>query len=193
MALVTAAVASVAVGAYGAYQQKRAGDRAYGLARQQAGRQAFYDEQLRALLQDPSKIYEDPGYQEAFRQGTQAVERAGTLQGFTGSGNAAIALQRFGQSFAADYLNQQRQLLAGLSGAQVNPAQAMQVGAGQQAGAFQSMGNVLASLGYGLAGIGGTTFGGAGAGTGGFGAGTSVPGTMSTGGGYIVNVPGAGS
>lgn len=187
MALVTTAVVGTGISAYSAYSQKRAGDKMAGLGRSQANRQAYYDEQLRALMQDPSKIYEDPGYKEAFGQGTQAVERAGTLSGFTGSGNAAIALQKFGQSFASDYLRQQQQLLAGLSGAQFNPASAMQAGAGAQTDAIGQLGNTLANLGY--------TFGGAGRGGGGGSAGTgigtptSIPGTMNAGGGYIFNMP----
>lgn len=185
MALTTAAVVTAAAGAYGAYNSKKAGDRMANLGRSQADRQAYYDQQLRDLIADPSKLYDDPGYQESMRQGIQAVERAGTLQGFTGSGNAAIALQRFGQSFASDYLRQQQQLLASLSGAQFNPAQAMSAGAGADAQAFQQLGSTLASLGY--------TFG-AGQKSGGypsegFGASTSVPGTMDAGGGYIVNLP----
>lgn len=188
MAVTTAAIVTAAVGAYGAYNSKRAGDKLAGLGRTQAQRQAYYDQQLRELMEDPSKIYNDPGYQESQRQGIQAIERSGTLSGFTGSGNAAIALQKFGQSFASDYLRQQQQLLAGLSGANVNPASAMSAGGQMDAAAFDQLGSVLASLGY--------TFGSSGSGSGyptsGFGASTSVPGTMESGGGYIVNIPGTG-
>lgn len=187
MALTTAVVVGAAASAYGAYGSKRAGDKMASLGRQQANRQSYYDEQLRALIADPSKIYSDPGYIEANRQGIQAVERAGTLQGFTGSGNAAIALQKFGQSFATDYLRQQQSLLASMAGGQFNPAQSMSAGLGADAQAFSQLGSTLASLGY--------TFG-AGSGSGGgtpasgWGASTSIPGTMEMGGGYIVNVPG---
>lgn len=183
MALTTAAVVTAAAGAYSAYSSKRAGDKMAGLGRSQARRQAYYDEQLRELMRDPSKIYSDPGYQEAQRQGIQAIERAGTLKGFTGSGNAAIELQRFGQAFATDYLRQQQQLLASLSGAQFNPASAMSAGASSDAAAFDQLGNTLASLGYTFANSGGG---------GGAGSGSSVPNTMTTSGGYIVNVPGTG-
>src|SRR5690242_19627414 len=125
MALTTAAVVSAAASAYGAYSSSQAGKRMAGLGKAQARRQAYYDDQLRALIEDPSRIYSDPGYQEAQDQGVQAVERAGTLKGFTGSGNAAIALQKFGQSFATDYLRQQQSLLASMAGGQFNPATAM--------------------------------------------------------------------
>lgn len=190
MALTTAAVISAASSAYGAYSAKRSGDKMAALGRSQANRQAYYDEQLRALIEDPSKIYEDAGYKEAQRQGIQAIERAGTLSGFTGSGNAAIALQKFGQSFATDYLRQQQSLLASLSGGSFNPASAMQAGSNSDAQAFQMLGSTLASLGY--------TFGGSGGGGSGtttspgsiWGSPGPTPGSTSIGGGYIVNTPG---
>lgn len=188
MALTTVAIASVAVGAYGAYNQKRAGDKMAGLGNQQARRQAYYDDQLRQLIEDPSKIYSDPGYLAAQGQGVQAIERAGTLSGFTGSGNAAIALQKFGQSFSMDYLRSQQQLLASMAGGNFNPASAMSASAGANSQAFAQLGSTLASLGYSMGG------GGAGSGSSGgsaWGSDASVPGTMNIGGGYIVNVPGA--
>jgi hypothetical protein len=182
----TLAVASIATSAYGAYSSKKAGDKMARLGNQQAARQAYYDDQLRSLLADPSKIYNDPGYKEAFSQGTQAVERSASAQGFTGSGNAAIALQQFGQSFASDYLRQQQQLLASLSGAQNNPAQAMSAGANANANAYSQLGNTLASLGYTLGKDSDGSYPSEG-----FGASTSIPGTMEGSGGYIVNIPGS--
>lgn len=189
MAVTTLAVASLAVGAYGAYSSKRSGDKMAALGRSQANRQAYYDQQLRALLEDPSRIYSDPGYQEAQRQGLQAVERSSAAAGFTGSGNAAIALQRFGQAFASDYLRQQQQLFAGLSGANVNPASAMSAGAQSESNAYGQLGNTLASLGYTLGkGTGGSNYPESG-----FGSDTSVPGTMEGSGGYIFNMKNAGA
>lgn len=187
MALTTAAVVTAAAGAYSAYGSKRAGDKMAGLGRSQANRQAYYDDRLRKLMEDPSSLYEDAGYKEAQRQGIQAIERAGTLQGFTGSGNAAIALQKFGQSFATDYLRSQQSLLASLAGGQFNPASAMSAGANSDAQAFNQLGSTLASLGYTFANSGG---GGNASGGTGWGGSTSIPGTMDIGGGYIVNVPG---
>lgn len=192
MALTTAAVVSAGVAAYGAYNSKKAGSRLAGLGRAQAERQAYYDQQLRDLIKDPSKIFSDPGFMEAQRQGIQAVERSGTLSGFTGSGNAAIALQKFGQSFATDYLRSQQSLLASMAGGQFNPASAMQASAGADAQAFQQLGSSLASLGYTMGASGGGGGGGASAGGTGWGGETSIPNTMDIGGGYIVNTPGTG-
>lgn len=189
MALTTAAIVTAAAGAYSAYSSKRAGDRMSSLGRQQAERQAYYDDQLRQLIADPSKIYSDPGYLESQRQGIQAIERAGTLSGFTGSGNAAIALQKFGQSFATDYLRSQQSLLASMAGGQFNPASAMSAGANADAQAFNQLGSTLASLGYTL----GSSSGSGNSGGTGWGGDTSIPNTMDVGGGYIVNVPGTGT
>lgn len=189
MALTTAAVIGVGISAYSAYNSKKAGGKLAGLGRAQAERQAYYDAQLRDLIKDPSKIYSDPGYIEAQRQGAQAIERAGTLSGFTGSGNAAIALQKFGQSFATDYLRSQQSLLASMAGGQFNPASAMAAGVNADAQAYQQFGNALAGLGYTFGGGNnpssvGSTYGGTG-----WGGETSIPGTMDIGGGYIVNNP----
>lgn len=192
MALTTAAVVGAVATSYGAYSSKKAGDKMAGLGKAQARRQAYYDEQLRELIKDPSKIYSDAGYQEAQRQGLQAVERSGTLSGFTGSGNAAIALQKFGQSFATDYLRQQQSLLASMAGGQFNPASAMSAGVNADAQAFQQFGQGMASLGYTLGGAGsggGSGSSGSGYGGTGWGGETSIPGTMDIGGGYIVNTP----
>lgn len=189
MALTTAAVITAGAAAYGAYNSKRTGDQAMGLAGRQASRQQYYDELLRDLMKNPSQILKDPGYQLSFDQGMQAVARSNAAKGFLDSGNAAIELQRFGQSFSSTYLRQQEQLLAALSGAQFNPASA--IGTGQQSynDSFAQFGQALANLGY--------TFGGAGGGTNassdwsafGYSQG-SVPGTGVTDSGYIVNLPG---
>lgn len=186
MAVTTLAVASLAVGAYGAYSAKRASDRMYSLGSSQANRQAYYDNRLRELLDNPGSIFEDAGYKEAFRQGTEAVERSSAAGGFTGSGNAAIALQRFGQAFSTDYMRQQQQLLASLSGANVNPATAMTAGAQQESNAYSQLGNTLASLGYTMGGAGGGGKPNAGGETYGT---SSVPGTITGTGGYIFNLP----
>jgi len=119
-----AAVGSLVVGAYSASNSKKQGDRMAGLAGRQEDRQAYFANQLIELMKNPSSILDDPGYQLSFGQGLQAVERSSAAAGFTGSGNAAIALQSYGQSFSSKYLREQQSLLASLSGAQFNPAQA---------------------------------------------------------------------
>lgn len=159
-----------------------------GLGRAQAERQGYYDNQLRQLLANPTAIYDDPGYKAAFDQGTQAVARSMAANGFIGSGNAAVELQRFGQSFALDYARQRQSLLASMAGGNFNPAQAMSAGFNADTTAWQQLGSSLANLGYTF---GAQNAGGSGFPESGFGASTSVPGTMDMGGGYIVNVPGS--
>jgi hypothetical protein len=192
MAAITTAVVSAGVGAYSAYNSKKQGDKMAGIAGSQNQRQQYFADQLIDLMQNPNKIFEDAGYQASFDQGMQAVERSSSAQGFAGSGNAAVALQRFGQSFSSTYLQQQKNLLASLSGAQFNPASAGQVAQGSYDASYQQLGGALSSLGYAFGGSGGSVGGVAGGvgGSGSFGSSTSIPGTMHAGGGYMVNVPG---
>jgi len=185
-----AAVGSLVVGAYSASNSKKQGDRMAGLAGRQEDRQAYFANQLIELMKNPSSILDDPGYQLSFGQGLQAVERSSAAAGFTGSGNAAIALQSYGQSFSSKYLREQQSLLASLSGAQFNPAQAYSGASQSYDQSFNQLGGVLASLGY--------SFGGAGSGSSSGSSGTAPTGwydrgnnSMSTPGGYIVNVPGS--
>lgn len=188
-----AAVGSVAVGAAGVYYGNKNAKAAQGLGKDQASQQRYFAQQLIDLQKDPSAVFEDPTYKTLFSQGTQAVERSQAAKGFTGSGNAAIELQSWGQNFAHSYLTQQENLLASLSGGSFNPATAMGVGQAGQNDSFDQMSKVLASLGYSMGGMGG---GGAGSGANSGMTGGSTPaytdtgGGFSTGGGYIVNLPG---
>lgn len=190
MAFTAIGLGAVAVSGYSAYQSKRAGDQALNLASDQASRQSYYDQQLRNLIANPNKIFDDPGYKESFDQGLQAVERSAAARGFLGSGNAATELMTFGQSFASRYLREQEQLLASLSGAQFNPASAMATGQQSYDSSFIQLGQSLASLGYTF---GGMRTGGSGGSSGSSFMGmpeSSVPGTYVSDGGYIVNMPG---
>lgn len=119
-------VGNIGSGLYGMYQGQQ--------LKQQS---SLGDDELRALMADPSRIYGMPGWQA----GLQAIQRAGAAQGWTGSGNMMAALQKYG----GDFYNQEFQRLAGLRGGNV---------AGQTAGLGlqgQSINRVLA----GIAGMGG--------------------------------------
>jgi hypothetical protein len=61
------------------------------------------ESQLDALLKDPNSITKMPGYEA----GLQAVQRTGAGQGYLGSGNMMIALDKYGGDF---YNNTVRQL-----------------------------------------------------------------------------------
>lgn len=118
---------------------------------------AQYAQQLAGLMANPGSIVNDPGYEFLKEQGEKSLTRGMGPQGLVGSGNEKIALEKFGTGFASDYLNQQRQLLAQLSGAGIAPnfGSALQ---GQAAGS-ELMGQSLASIGYGAVRAGGASAG----------------------------------
>ena len=56
---------------------------------------------LNTLLQNPSSIESTPGYQWAYNQGLQAVNRTAAAKGQLGSGNRLYDLTKFGQGLAS--------------------------------------------------------------------------------------------
>ena len=164
-----AAVGSVAVGAKAADDQKRLGRRALRGADAVTAKQDYYNDLLKELLTDPSSIKKDPGYEFSFGEGLKAVERSNAAKGFTGSGNAAIELLRYGEEFSSRFLKQREDLLAGLSGAGAASSPAQFIGAGVRANssATDILSQTLGSLGYtfGRGGFGRGGGGGASAGT----------------------------
>jgi len=129
--------------AYGLYNANQIRQQAQGLDAM-APYRAGYAAQLAALQANPGSVTSLPGYQFGMDQGSQALQRAAAAQGYTGSGNAQIALQQYGQNYANQYLQQQQQYLAGLAGGS-NPASVQGT-----ALAAQLAGQSLGSLGYGL-------------------------------------------
>lgn len=152
MAVTTAvaAVGSVAVGAKSARDQKKLGKRALRGADRVQEKQDFYNDLLMKLLQDPSTITQDPGFNFSFGKGIEAVERSNAARGLTGSGNVAVDLLRFGEEFSSRFLQQRENLLAGLSGAGAASSPAQFIGAGVQANASATdiLSATLGSLGY---------------------------------------------
>lgn len=123
---------------------------------------AQYAMQLGSVMSNPSQIFNDPGYQAAFNQGDQAVARQMASSGYAGSGNEAIALQQFGQSFANNYLTQREGLLGQLAGANITPNPGPGL-AGYGAG-INAASSSLGSLGYGASMAAAAAGGGGGAG-----------------------------
>lgn len=80
-----------------------------------------FEQMLMKLMQDPSTVKNDPGFQFGLDQGLDAVSRKMSSEGFSGSGNEAIELQKFGQGYSEQFMTQQEQFLAYLAGAGVNP------------------------------------------------------------------------
>ena len=81
---------------------------------------AQYAQQINALAANPSLITQQPGY----AAGLQAVQRTGAAQGYTGSGNMALALQKY----SGDFYNNTMSMYGGFAGANANPAAAASIG-----------------------------------------------------------------
>ena len=82
-----------------------------------------YAQQLSNLMKDPSSITSTPGYQFGMDQAEGAVQHGLGSQGLIGGGTMAQTMANTGAQYAGQQLNQQENLLAGLSGAQFNPAE----------------------------------------------------------------------
>jgi len=113
----------------------------------------IYGQDLLQLIQDPSSLTKQPGYQFLMDQGTAAIDRSAAAPGGVGFGSGAEALQleQFGQGLASSFYNQQTGLLAQLAGANINPAnpaQALQgvAGAGNILGQASGMINPTLNL-----------------------------------------------
>lgn len=71
--------------------------------------------QYEAYTQDPTAIYQDPGYQAMLEQGTRAVEGSAAARGTQLSGGALASLQDLGMSTASQYRSQIMGELANLA------------------------------------------------------------------------------
>ena len=60
---------------------------------------------LNELLQNPSSITSTPGYQFAYDQGLEAVNRTAAAKGQLGSGNRLYDLTKYGQGLASQTYN----------------------------------------------------------------------------------------
>lgn len=138
---------SGAAGLAGALDTRKAGKEALQRGDPFGGWRGYYGQQLADLMKDPSSVTKMPGYQFQFDQGLQALTR-GTAAGYRRSGNEAIALEKYGQDYASNYLQQQMQFLAGLAGSGIAP----NFGAGMQGlgMGYDQASQALASIGYGV-------------------------------------------
>jgi hypothetical protein len=125
-------LASLASGAYGL---KLAGD-AREASDPFAPYRGIFANELMALEGNPNLITSRPGWSA----GISAIDRGMAARGYTGSGNQAAALQRFG----GEFYNNEANRLASLAGATQTP------GAGQFPAAMLAS-QSLASIGNGLA------------------------------------------
>ena len=60
---------------------------------------------LNSLLSDPSSVADTPGYQWAYNQGLEAVNRTAAAKGLLGSGNRLYDLVNYGQGKASQTYN----------------------------------------------------------------------------------------
>ena len=102
--------------------------------------------QLSSLSSDPSSIMKNPGYQFGMQQGEQALTRSLASGGYLGSGNAAIALEQYGQTYAGQMLSQEQARLANLAGANQSPAQGAVAGAGMNNMGWGQIGSGIGQL-----------------------------------------------
>ena len=141
-------MAKNALGVYGGLQNIRA---AHAMGQQQldpfAQYRQGYGAQLQALNANPSSVAQLPGYQFGMQQGEQGIQRSMAAQGYTGSGNAAIALQGYDQTYAGQQFAAQQQYLAGLAGAGIGPSPNMQNQWASQELQNQGMGQIGATIG----------------------------------------------
>ncbi len=75
-----------------------------------------YQNQLRGLISDPSKIQQTAGYQFAVDQGNQAINRSAAAKGMGNSGGVLAELARYGQGMASQEYGNQVNRLSGLVG-----------------------------------------------------------------------------
>lgn len=155
---------SAGASAYSASKQGQVANSQLDLMRDQTYKQDQSFSMLQDLMTDPGKFFDNPVYKAAFNQGSSAVAHQNAANFGPNSGSEAGALQTFGQSFGFSQLQQQEQLLAGMSGTQFNPAAAGQAASGAFGAANQDWQQLAGTLSFfgnkggGGGGGGGTTF-----------------------------------
>ena len=113
-----------------------------------ASQRGQYQGMLSNLINNPSSITSQPGYQFGLDQSNKAVEGSAAANGMVNSGNVLQALSTNSQNYAATQLNNQELLLAQLSGANVgSPGTAGQILQGQNTLNQQAAGTVGNAVG----------------------------------------------
>lgn len=115
----------------------------------------IYRQKLLDLINNPSSITSDPGYNFGLNTGINSVQGSAAAKGMLNSGNALADVYQFGQNYATGYLQNQELFLAQLGGANVgSPGTAGQIAnqnyqSGQQAAA--AVGNQIGgAVGQGI-------------------------------------------
>src|ERR1700679_2974331 len=84
-----------------------------------ASQRGQYQSMLSNLINNPSSITSNPGYEFGLQQSQNAVEGSAAANGMVNSGNVLQALSTNAQGYASQQLTNQELLLAQLSGANV--------------------------------------------------------------------------
>jgi len=111
--------------------------------------------QLNTLMNNPSSVMAQPGYQQQLQQGTAASQAGAAATGTLQSGAQQAALQNLGQSTFSSFYNSQLANLMQLSGASQSPAAA---GMAQQQAATAAQNRQLQGAGTLMSGM--STLGG---------------------------------
>lgn len=130
---------SLMKGLYSLYQSNKFAKLGKGTPAQQTA-----NTQLNALLQNPDQIYKMPGWEA----GLEAVLRTGAGQGYLGSGNMMLALNKYGGDFYNNTVSQLNSIATG--------GQAVQ--AGYNVGSANLFGQGTNSLGYWMSRYGKSIF-----------------------------------
>lgn len=120
-----------------------------------------YQTMLSSLINNPSSITSQPGYQFGLQQSNNAVEGSAAANGMVNSGNVLQAISTNSQGYTAQQLNNQELLLAQLSGANVgSPGTAGQILQGQNTLNQQAAGVLGSQVGSAVSSGFNSAFGG---------------------------------
>jgi hypothetical protein len=141
---------------YNTVEQSGIANKQLGIAQDQQYKQDQSFQQLQQLISNPNSFFSSPVYQASEQQGASAVARGNAAAFGPNSGNEAMGLQAYGQSFGQQQLYNQETLLAGMSGTGFNPSAATSAASSAVSSAAGSL-NSLAGLMsfFGTSGIGG--------------------------------------
>lgn len=93
-----------------------------------ASQRGQYQTMLANLINNPSSITSQPGYQFGLTTGVNQVQGSAAAKGMLNSGNTLAGIDQFSQSYAATQLQNQELLLAQLAGANIgSPGTAGQI------------------------------------------------------------------
>ena len=143
-------VGANALGAYSGYQQMQQAPQLAQMSDPFGSSRGQYAGMLQNLMTGATPITASPGYQFAFGQGLEALNRTEAAKGMLGSGNRLQDLMTYGQGMGQSEYSNQVNRLSRLAGADIGGgASAATILADQtQAG--------LGNLGAGLRGLAGT-------------------------------------